>query len=233
MLHWILTDELIFPHPLSVDIGGPVALGGDLSPERLLLAYSFGIFPWYNEFEPIIWWFPDPRAILRPEAVRVSGSMRALVRKAPFTVATDTCFRAVVEQCRTIPRRDQRGTWIQPEIVDAYCTLHAQGYAHSIEVFQNGTLVGGLYGVALGKVFFGESMFSAVPNASKYALIVLGRYLESRGFEVIDCQQHTKHLASMGAGLVSAETFYRILQRNRLRSPDAGKWRTDMLPLLL
>ena len=233
MFHWLRSDACDFPHPLSVDAGGPIAIGGDLTPQRLLLAYAFGIFPWYHEDQPIVWWYPDPRAVLVPSEVRISDSMRSLIRKRPFEVRTDTCFREVIAQCRVIPRKGQRGTWIQPEIVEAYTALFEMGYAHSIEIFREDTLVGGLYGVALGKVFFGESMFSQVSNASKYALIVLCRYLQSRDFELIDCQQDTAHLASLGAGLVSAETFHRILQKNRMRPVDAGKWETQALPLFL
>jgi len=224
---WSLPEEIIFPHPLSASGEGILAIGGDLSLERLILAYAYGIFPWYGEDEPIIWWFPDPRCAMKPEDVYISKTMRALLRKAPYKVTFDTCFADVIRLCKDVPRKRQPGTWIQPEIVDAYVDLHEAGYAHSVEIWKGGTLVGGLYGVAYGRVFFGESMFSLESNASKYALIILARNLEQREFDLIDCQQNTSHLRSMGATPMPAKDFHTLLQRNRLRSPSPGKWQYD------
>jgi leucyl/phenylalanyl-tRNA---protein transferase len=221
---WFLSEQIVFPHPLSTFDDGILAVGGDLSVDRLILAYAHGIFPWYAEGDPIIWWFPDPRCVMKPDEIVISKSMRLLLNKEIFNVTFDTCFSDVINRCRTIPRRDEPGTWIQPEMVEAYIALHDAGYAHSIEIWKDDELVGGLYGVAYGKVFFGESMFSALPNASKIALIKLGEHLVSKRFWLIDCQQDTPHIRRMGASLISAIDFHQILRKNRLIGPKAGKW---------
>jgi leucyl/phenylalanyl-tRNA--protein transferase len=221
---WSLPQQIVFPHPLSASPEGILAIGGDLSLERLKLAYAFGIFPWYSSNEPILWWFPDPRCVLEPRGILVSKSMHRFIKKASFRVTFDTAFDRVIVQCRNIERKGETGTWIQPEMIEAYVALHEEGYAHSVEIWLENALVGGLYGVAYGKVFFGESMFSVVSNASKYALIMLTGFLEKKGFWLIDCQQDTPHMRSMGAGLISGRKFHHLLQENRLVGNEPGKW---------
>jgi leucyl/phenylalanyl-tRNA--protein transferase len=218
MSYWLLSDALIFPHPLSASFEGILAIGGDLSCPRLTLAYQYGIYPWYNEGDPIIWWFPDPRCVVKPQDVSISKSMQRLIRKESFTATLDTAFSEVISQCRKIPRDRQKGTWIHPEMVDAYISMHKVGHAHSVEVWESGRLVGGLYGVASGRVFFGESMFSQATNASKYALIALAQVLLDKGFWLIDCQQDTPHMRSMGASLLGAREFHEMLMRNRIET---------------
>lgn len=230
---WSLPGHCAFPHPLTADRSGILATGGDLSILRLLLAYAYGIFPWYAEDEPILWWFPDPRCVMRPQDAIVTKSMRALLRKAPFTITCDTDFPAVIAHCRSIARPGQPGTWIQPEMVEAYLALHAAGYAHSMEVWDGDRLAGGLYGVAMGNVFFGESMFSVLPSASKYAFIKLARFLLTKGFTLIDCQQDTQHMRSLGASLVPARTFHGLLAENRRLPARPGKWVYSESPLPL
>lgn len=221
---WYLSEQLVFPHPLSASHEGILAIGGDLSLDRLRLAYAYGIFPWYTTDEPILWWFPDPRCVMKPAEIMISKSMRLLMLKDPFQFTFDTVFHQVISQCRSIPRKDQRGTWIQPEMVGAYTALHEAGYAHSVEVWQEKNLVGGLYGVAMGRVFFGESMFSLVSNASKCALIILADFLKKKDFWLIDCQENTPHIRSMGAALMPATAFHHILYKNRLTTEIPGKW---------
>jgi len=205
-----LIDELIFPPPHLAERNGLLAVGGDLRPERLILAYRMGIFPWYEEGEPILWWSPDPRFVLFPEEIKISRSMRQLLKKDLFRVSWDEAFTAVVEGCRA-PREGQRGTWITDEMAAAYGELHRLGLAHSVEVWMGGELVGGLYGVSLGRCFFGESMFTRVSNASKVALIHLARRLRERGYAVIDCQIYTEHLRTMGARMIPRVEFLRII----------------------
>ena len=208
---------LYFPHPLSCDDEGLVAIGGNLGPQRLELAYSFGIFPWYNQ-APILWWFTHPRCIIYTDQIKVSKSMRSLIyNKRPWKVTMDQAFEKVIEACRNIKRDGQKGTWITKEIKKSYTTLHHAGMAHSVEIWSvEGELIGGLYGVVKGKIFFGESMFAKKANASKYALIHLAKYLIHYGCEVIDCQQDTDHMRSMGAVLISKESFWDIIKLNTL-----------------
>lgn len=187
---------------------GLLAAGADLSPARLQYAYSQGIFPWFGPGEPILWWSPDPRMVLVPGEIRVSRSLAKVLRNRPLEVRVDTAFRAVMQACAE-PREGQDGTWIVPEMIDAYCRLHALGHAHSVETWVDGALAGGLYGVAFGRVFFGESMFSRVRDASKVALVHLARRLEAAGFGLIDCQMSTAHLASMGARPIPRREFVR------------------------
>ena len=226
MSYWFLSDDIAFPHPLTASPEGILAIGGDLSIERLQLAYAFGIFPWYHEEGPMLWWFPDPRCVLKPEDIVLSKSMRALIRKQVYHVTADTAFEAVIRYCRHIPRKGQSGTWIQPEMVDAYTTMHRIGYAHSVEVWHDEQLVGGLYGTAMGKVFFGESMFSIESDTSKYALICLAKMMERQGFWLIDCQQDTPHLRSMGAHLMPASEFHALLGRSRRSVWHKQDWQT-------
>ncbi|TAE57444.1 MAG: leucyl/phenylalanyl-tRNA--protein transferase [Bacteroidetes bacterium] len=202
-----LSDELIFPDPAWAEPDGMLAVGGDLRPERLLLAYQNGIFPWYSRNEPILWWSPDPRFVLYPEQLYVSKSMKQVLKRETFRITFDQKFREVIGHCGKTRRPGQRGTWITHDMLEAYCTLHERGFAHSVEVWENEKLVGGLYGVSLGKAFFGESMFAHVSNASKAGFITLVRNLQERGFQLIDCQVYTEHLESLGAVLVPRERF--------------------------
>lgn len=201
-----LVDELIFP-PVSEAEDGIVAVGGDLSPERLMMAYRSGIFPWYSAEEPIIWWSPDPRCVLFPDRLHISRSMRRVLNSKRFTVTFNKNFEAVIEHCKKIYRKGQEGSWITAEMKKAYVKLHELGYAKSIEVWENEQLVGGMYGVDLGTVFCGESMFSIVSNASKVAMIVFMEKFQEEGGRLLDCQVYNDHLASMGAEEISRDEF--------------------------
>jgi leucyl/phenylalanyl-tRNA--protein transferase len=201
-----LDQEMNFPPVALAEPDGLLAIGGDLSKERLLLAYRNGIFPWY-EGRHILWWSPDPRFVLFPDELKVSKSMRQLIRRDTFVFTVNRAFGEVIANCKTIARRGQDGTWITEEVKDAYGRLHKEGYVHSAEAWLNGELVGGLYGVRLGKVFFGESMFSKYSNASKYAFIRYVEQLRSEGVELIDCQVYTEHLESLGARMIPRSEF--------------------------
>ena len=192
---------------------GILAFGGDLTPERLKLAYNNGIFPWYEDGEPITWWSPEQRMVLFLDELVVSKSMRNIINRNVFEVTFNKCFRDVVVNCRDIERAGQQGTWITDEMTDAYCRLHELGSANSVEVWQNGDLVGGLYGVDVGHVFCGESMFSKVPNASKMAFISLVKHLRDLQYDLLDCQVYNEHLESLGAREISREEFIRILKK--------------------
>ena len=207
-----LTEELWFPPADQTTGDGIVAIGGDLSPNRLLLAYQKGIFPWYNEDEPPIWWCPDPRFVLFPNELRVSKSMKQLFRKEAFHVTYNKAFEEVIHNCGAT-REDFEGTWISNDIKEAYNTLHRMGYAISAEAWLDNQLVGGLYGIKLGTVFFGESMFSTVSNASKYAFISLTNSLQEQGLSLIDCQVYTEHLESLGARMIDRREFLTHLEQ--------------------
>ncbi len=207
-----LTDELVFPPSHQTTKDGILAMGGDLSPARLLLAYQKGIFPWFNEDEPPIWWCPDPRFVLFPSELYISKSMKQLFRKQVFTITYNRAFADVIHHCGAI-RQHREGTWISDEIKNAYQTLHEMGYAISAEAWQDDQLVGGLYGVRLGSVFFGESMFSTVSNASKYAFISLTNSLQEQGLTLIDCQVYTEHLESLGARMIDRREFLTHLEQ--------------------
>jgi leucyl/phenylalanyl-tRNA---protein transferase len=209
---FFLSEELGFPDTELADEDGLLAVGGDLSMERLLLAYRSGIFPWYNEGDLIEWWCPNPRFVLLPQHLKISKSMRQLLRRNAFDFTINKAFVSVMENCRSIPRDGQPSSWIHPEMITAYTQLHQAGYAISAEAWQDGQLVGGLYGVLLGKIFFGESMFSAVSNASKYAFIKLVAHLQAQGIVLIDCQMHTPHLESLGAGFIDRSMFLKCLE---------------------
>ncbi len=207
----ILTDEIIFP---SVDLAyknGLVAVGGDLSVERLLLAYKNGIFPWYNEDEPIQWWSLDPRCVLFPSKLKISKSMKQVLQNGKFRFTSNKAFEQVIVACKTVTRKDELGTWINNDIVDAYTKMHQLGYAISGEAWHEGKLVGGLYGIKIGKVFFGESMFSTQSNASKFAFVNLIQKLQLQGLELIDCQMKTDHLISLGAEMIARSSFGKLL----------------------
>ena len=212
-----LNQELRFPPVEMADEDGLLAIGGDLSRERLLHAYRNGIFPWY-ENKYILWWSPDPRFILFPQELKISSSMKQLLKKNAFDFSVNTDFNAVITQCKSITRRGQDGTWITEEMRNAYNDLHFAGYAHSAEVRMNGELVGGLYGIRLGKVFYGESMFSRYSNASKYAFIKYVELLKSEGVELIDCQVYTAHLESMGARMIPRSQFIAQVKRLTLNA---------------
>jgi leucyl/phenylalanyl-tRNA--protein transferase len=205
---------LHFPHPFLATDEGLLAIGGDLSPERLILAYQHGIFPWYEE-PPILWWFLSPRCVMLPGDLHISKSTRKSLEKHSFHLTTNRAFEKVMESCALAERKNQESTWIQSDMIDAYSQLHQMGFAHSVEVWKKDELVGGLYGVGLGRIFCGESMFSKESNASKLALIYLCRKLFSHGIWMIDCQQDTPHMRSMGARLISRDEFWRVLKLNR------------------
>ena len=208
-----LDERLLFPEPGLAEPDGLLAVGGDLSTRRLLLAYQNGIFPWYSDDSPILWYSPHERFVLYPDELKVSKSMRQVLRSNRFRVTSNTCFADVIKACSTAPREGQDGTWITGDMQAAYIKLHHEGYAHSVEVWEGHALVGGLYGVWVGDVFCGESMFSEASNASKAALIY---WCETGNFKLIDCQVHTSHLGSMGARMISREQYIAVLHNSLL-----------------
>ena len=210
----LLNDDLIFPSVEMATDEGIIAIGGDLGIERLLLAYRSGIFPWYNEDEPIVWWSPIPRFVLFPDKLKVTKSMQSVLNNGTFRFTINRAFNTVLQNCKSITRKDQEGTWITPEVQTAYTQLHELGYAHSAEAWMNGELVGGLYGIKLGNVFFGESMFSKVSNASKFAFINYVRHLQKENIALIDCQVYTAHLESLGAKMIKREVFIDLLKKH-------------------
>ena len=228
MIPW-LPPEPVFP-PVEralTEPNGLLAAGGDLSPERILAAYRQGIFPWFSPGEPILWWSPDPRMVLFPAELKVSRSLAKVLRNRPYEVRLDTAFAAVIGACAGTPRDGQHGTWITAEMQAAYGKLHELGYAHSVEVWMDGKLVGGLYGMALGRTFYGESMFSWRTDASKIALAHLCMHLQRQGFGIIDCQMETQHLASLGARPIPRSDFVALLRRTTATDFRAERWPTD------
>ena len=230
---WIDPDaaEIVFP---DVELAmrepdGLLAVGANLAVSTLLSAYRHGIFPWYGPGQPVMWWAPDPRLVLFPDELRVSRSLAKTLRQGTFTVTLDTAFRAVVDACAA-PRASQSGTWITPQMAAAYSDLHAAGHAHSAECWYRGELAGGLYGVAIGRVFFGESMFARVSNASKVAFVTLVRQLQRQGFQLIDCQVYTPHLASLGARAVPRREFTRRLEAGCAAPAPPSPWALDVEP---
>jgi leucyl/phenylalanyl-tRNA---protein transferase len=219
-----LTDEIIFPPPQLAGKTGLLAVGGDLSEERLLLAYSLGIFPWYSEDEPILWWSPDPRFVLYPGEIRISKSLEKVIKRGVFDVTFDAAFGQVIKLCALAGRRESEGTWIVPDMVDSYSKLHESGYAHSVEAWKDGALAGGLYGVSLGRCFFGESMFTLENNASKVAFACLVQYLEENSFGLIDCQVSTGHLRRFGAREIPRSLFLKELRKALEPPTQKGKW---------
>lgn len=213
---YFLTKELYFPPVDEASIEGVLAIGGDLSVERLLLAYRSGIFPWFNEDEPILWWSPPERMVVAPSIYKVSKSIRNLLNQNKFQVTFNQNFKEVILGCQQIERPGQEGTWLTDDFIDSYTKLHEMGIAKSVEVCQNGELVGGLYGVDLGHVFCGESMFSKVPNASKIAFVTLIQYLKENNYKLLDCQVHNDHLEKLGAFEVSRETFIKVLKSSAI-----------------
>lgn len=211
---YFLSQDLFFPSPTNASPEGILAVGGDLSTERLLLAYKQGIFPWFDNNEPKLWWSPPQRMVLLFENLKISKSMKHIINKNQFKITFNTNFRAVISNCQKNPRKNQEGTWISDEIIEAYCKLHQLGHAKSIEVWQNEQLVGGLYGIDLGKVFCGESMFSTVSNASKIAFIYLAQKLQQENYAFLDCQVHNNHLESLGCAEIPRDLFLKILTKN-------------------
>jgi len=221
-----LTDEIVFPAVELSEPEGLLALGGDLSADRLLLAYRSGIFPWYSEDQPILWWSPDPRFVLFPDQLKISASMRRVLKSDRFRISFDKDFRSVISRCRITKRKEQDDTWITEEMLEAYCALHTAGYAHSVEVWDEDNLVGGLYGISLGKAFFGESMFAEISNASKAGFITLVQRLKLLDFDLIDCQVPTEHLRSLGAGEIQRDDFLNKLNTSMESRTTKGNWET-------
>ena len=221
-----LDDDTPFP-PLEAALREPnglLGIGGDLSPARLLDAYRRGIFPWYSRGEPVLWWSPDPRMVLFPQALKISSSLRKRMKRRDYRITCDTAFRQVIAACAGIERPGQNGTWIVDDIVDAYCRLHDLGYAHSVETWIDGELAGGLYGVAIGRMFYGESMFHRVGDASKIAFVHLVAQLQRAGFGMIDCQMKTAHLERFGAAEIPRQEFAGRLARLIEEAPDGDAW---------
>jgi len=223
-VYWLSDKEMVFPHPNLAEPGGLLAIGGDLSPQRLLLAYRNGIFPWFGDEGYYYWYAPDPRFVLFPKELKVHKSMRNILNRDVFTFSFDSSFEQVMRACAEAPREGQDGSWISDDFIEAYTQLHHMGVAHSVEVWQEGELVGGLYGIALGNVFYGESMFARVSNASKAGFITMVQALEKQGYQLIDCQQETAHLASLGARGISRELFMEYLNQNVYAKTAVGKW---------
>ncbi|MBW2590127.1 MAG: leucyl/phenylalanyl-tRNA--protein transferase [Deltaproteobacteria bacterium] len=219
-----LTDEHIFPLPNLAEKEGLLAVGGDLSEDRLLLAYRMGIFPWYSNEEPLLWWSPDPRLVLYPEEIKVSKTLKKIIKKDKFDITMDQAFAGVVSECAQIRAENNEGTWIVEDMIKAYCGLHESGYAHSVEAWYKGELAGGLYGVSLGKSFFGESMFTRISNASNVAFVKLVEYLTALSFDMIDCQVRTEHMIRFGAREIPRDRFLQQLKKSLLAPTIKKKW---------
>lgn len=224
MTVYLLDDTLAFPNPANAEDSGLLAIGGDLSTERLLLAYAHGIFPWYSEGDPIMWFSPDPRLAIFLDDLYVSTKLKKIIKSEVFEVRFDTSFRDVITKCSISDRRGQDGTWITSDMVDAYIKLHNKGYAHSIETFHEGKLVGGLYGVSLGGVFFGESMFFEMSNASKVALHALVQKLREWDFDFIDSQVPNEHMKSLGGREIRRDRFLMLLKNSLNKNSIIGNW---------
>lgn len=221
---FLLSDNITFPPPHFARKDGLLAIGGDLSRERLLLAYRKGIFPWYSNGEPILWWSPDPRLVLYPEELRISRSLKKTIRKDRFLITMDQAFFRVIKSCAETRLNKEQPTWIVPEMINAYRQLHESGFAHSVEAWHEGKLAGGLYGLALGKCFSGESMFTRVTDASKVAFVYLVTFLKYAGFQMIDCQVKTSHLMSFGAREIPRKNFLQQLEKTLDIYQTHGKW---------
>jgi leucyl/phenylalanyl-tRNA--protein transferase len=220
-----LSKAVVFPQPHLADANGLLAVGGDLSPERLLQAYQLGIFPWFLEDEPYLWWSPDPRLVLYPDELIISKSLKKIIKQNTFQITMDCAFDQVIQSCAHTRLNKNEDTWIDQEMVDAYCELHQSGYAHSVEAWSKGKLEGGLYGVALGKCFFGESMFSNKSNASKVAFVYLVKYLRKRSYMMVDCQVTTAHLQRFGAKEIPRESFLKQLEQAMKSPTDNTSWK--------
>lgn len=223
MTVYLLGKEPVFPPADEAGKDGIVAVGGDLSPERLIAAYSKGIFPWYSEGEPILWWSPNPRMVIFPDEIHISRSLKRVLNRNLFSITFDRCFDSIIESCGQ-PRKYQRGTWITVEMVAAYKRLHELGYAHSLEVWKDDVIVGGLYGVALGACFFAESMFHRISNASKFGLVRFVQILSKLNFKLVDCQIPSSHLKTMGAREISRSEFLDLLGKSLQMENLRGNW---------
>ncbi|MDH3358721.1 MAG: leucyl/phenylalanyl-tRNA--protein transferase [Desulfobacteraceae bacterium] len=221
---FLLSDTIEFPPPHLASEEGLLAVGGDLSQKRLLLAYRMGIFPWFSNNEPILWWSPDPRLVLYPHEFKISKTIKKIIKKEVFKVTMDLAFNEVINQCAQVRLKKNQGTWIVKDMIDAYCNLHESGFAHSVEVWQGGDLAGGLYGVSLGKCFFGESMFTRVSNASNIGLVKLLEHLKKLSFDMIDCQVATEHLTRFGARQIPRIRFLNQLEKSLKAPTIKGKW---------
>lgn len=221
---FLLSDTIEFPPPHLASEEGLLAVGGDLSQKRLLLAYRMGIFPWFSNNEPILWWSPDPRLVLYPHEFKISKTIKKIIKKDVFKVTMDLAFNEVINQCAQVRLKKNQGTWIVKDMIDAYCNLHESGFAHSVEVWQGGDLAGGLYGVSLGKCFFGESMFTRVSNASNIGLVKLLEHLKKLSFDMIDCQVATEHLTRFGARQIPRIRFLNQLEKSLKAPTIKGKW---------
>ncbi|MEM1219462.1 MAG: leucyl/phenylalanyl-tRNA--protein transferase [Bacteroidota bacterium] len=228
-IFWLSENNRTFPDPNLTSDDGILAVGGGLEPWRLVLAYQKGLFPWYNPNDPILWWCPDPRFVLFPEELKVSKSMRTYFNNPHFTLSMDQQFEQVIRAGGEVARKGQSGgTWISEEMIQSYVNLHQLGIAHSVEVWQDGELVGGLYGLGLGRIFYGESMFARVSNASKFAFISLVRRLEELGYWIIDCQQETPHLKSLGGRGIPRSVLLAYMQNNEIQTTQLGSWKHQM-----
>ncbi|MDP3442084.1 MAG: leucyl/phenylalanyl-tRNA--protein transferase [Ignavibacteria bacterium] len=222
-----LDKSFVFPPDSAALAEGLLAIGGDLHPDRLIKAYSQGIFPWYEEDQPILWWSPDPRMVLKPNQIIISKSLRKIIREQQFEIKMDTRFSEVIQACGTSMRNGANDTWITSELKQSFIQLHEKELAHSVEAYQNGILVGGLYGLSIGSIFFGESMFFKVSNASKVAFTYLCNFLNENNFDLIDAQQDTSHLRSLGANTISRTRFLKLLKEYTIKPSLIGKWNTN------
>ncbi|MBW2569516.1 MAG: leucyl/phenylalanyl-tRNA--protein transferase [Deltaproteobacteria bacterium] len=221
---FLLSDEIKFPPPQLAQKDGLLAAGGDLSRDRLLLAYKMGIFPWYSEPEPVLWWSPDPRLVLYPDDIKISKTLKKIIHKNIFHITIDQAFRQIITSCARIRSQNNEETWIVDDMIKSYCKLHESGFAHSVEAWHEGDLAGGLYGVSLGRCFFGESMFTRISNASNVAFVFLVEYLKSLSFDMIDCQVSSEHLIRFGAKEIPRERFLRELEQSLEAPTKTGRW---------
>ena len=221
---FVLSEKISFPPARLASEEGLLAVGGDLAPERILTAYRAGIFPWYAEGQPILWWSPDPRLVLFPSRFKMARSLRKTIRQEKFQVTADQAFDQVIRQCACAPRARNDGTWLMPEMIQAYGLLHRYGFAHSVEAWYEGELAGGLYGIALGRCFFGESMFTRISNASKVALAFLMGYLKTMDYQLVDCQVKTQHLMRLGAEEIPRSLFLKQLKESLTHPTQKGPW---------
>ncbi len=227
----LLNDTHLFPNPEFAEENGLLAVGGDLCPERLIRAYQLGIFPWFSEGDPILWWFTSPRLVLFPDKIHIPRRLARFIRKSHFSVSYDTAFEQVIDSCASIRKEREEETWITDEMKKAYTKLHYLGYAHSVECWENNMLVGGLYGVSLGRIFFGESMFSYETNASKMAFVALARLLQQKNYKIIDCQMTTSHLLQFGACEIDGKLFSEYLQRYITTLSPEKHWKNERFPV--
>lgn len=228
-VYHIPQDDLVFPHPRFAEPDGLLGIGGDLSIDRLILAYQNGIFPWYAHGEPIMWWCLHPRLILQPSALKISKSMQQLIRQSSWRVSIDTNFATVMQQCAMSKRKSQHSTWINKDLITSFNQLHHLHIAHSVEVWDDEQLIGGLYGLHIGNMFCGESMFTLVPNASKFGFIHFVKHLHNLHIDLIDCQQDTAHLRSFGASLWEQEDFFSYLEKNKLKEVIGHHWQNEKI----